>query len=279
MGRMQAPVRLGKYHGLGNDFLVVLDEENGRALEIGPAEARAWCDRHTGIGADGLLHGSAPAPGAGVDIVMRLYNADGSVAEMSGNGVRCFGHAVARARGMAAGPLRVGTDAGVRELVLSPGADPAELAVAVGMGVAGPGPVIPAEVAARLPERHATVDMGNPHLVLEVPEPAEIDLAAEGGRLERSFPDGINVEFIAVRAPDQIELTVWERGAGITQACGTGACAAAATARAWGATAAEVVVQMPGGSARVAVAADGAITLTGPSVHIATVEVAGRGAG
>jgi diaminopimelate epimerase len=121
--------------------------------------------------------------------------------------------------------------------------------------------------------RHATVDVGNPHLVVEVADPDAVDLAVEGAEIERQFAEGINVEYVTVEAPDRIRLRVWERGAGITEACGSGACAAAHAAHAWGAVDDRVVVAMPGGEAEVRLEEDGSITLCGPSVHIADIEV------
>jgi len=272
-------MQLSKHHGLGNDFLVVLDEVNGRALAITGDDAVRLCERRTGIGADGLLHGSAPAtdPDAGpdvtldADVVMRLFNADGSRAEMSGNGIRCFGQAVAAARGITAGTLRVLTDDGIKVLEIEPGGVTGEVLVSVDMGTARPGPAIPEGLD--LPGRHHTVDMVNPHLVVEVPDPWAVDVAEVGAAIERRFPDGVNVEFIAARGSDHLDLAVWERGAGVTRACGTGACAAASVASGWGLVGHDVVVTMPGGDATVELTSDGRLQLTGPSVLIASLEV------
>lgn len=273
-------VRLTKYHGLGNDFLVALDaaQPDGDALDVAalPRLARALCDRRRGVGADGLIVGARPGPEeatAGVHVVMHLHNADGSRAEMSGNGVRCLGQAVGDLEGRYHGPVVVATDAGVRHLVLGPGTTRAEVQVEVSMGPARPGPTVPEGVAARIGRaRHATVDMGNPHLVVEVPDPATVELAVAGPALEALFPEGINVEFVTVAPDGALRLVVWERGAGITEACGTGACASAAVAHRWGAIGPEVVVHMPGGDASVLLGPD-EVTLVGPSVRIATVEV------
>ncbi len=279
-------MHLTKHHCLGNDFLVVLDELNGPTT-IGPDDARRLCDRHRGVGADGLMHGSAPSPapvagggaaGEPVDVVMRLFNADGSPAEMSGNGIRCFGQAVADARGLREGQLRVATDAGAKQLCIRPGTGPSETDIEAEIGVPGAGPDIPPAVARRLAgRRYATVDMGNPHLVIVVdraPDLAELDLGRIGPELEQAFPAGINIEFVAVIDAAVIELRVWERGVGITEACGTGACAAASQLAAWGRVTDDVEVRMPGGSAQVRLRADGTVTLAGPTVRIASIEVA-----
>lgn len=268
-------IQLSKHHGLGNDFLVLLDEVNGRAVAVTGAHARRWCNRFTGVGADGLLHGVRPDAGTDgdVDVVMRLYNSDGSRAEMSGNGIRCFGQAVAQARGIEAGTLRVRTDDGVKVLDIAPGDDPREMVVSVDMGAVRPGPRVPESARASIVGRHATVDLGNPHLVIEVPEPDEVDLAVVGGVLERQFPDGVNVEFVRADAPDHLTLVVWERGAGITRACGTGACAAVAAAHGWGAVGDDVTVSMPGGDARVVLRGGDQVTLVGPTATIATIAI------
>jgi len=274
-------LQLTKHHCLGNDFLVVLDEVNG-PVSIGPDDARRLCDRHRGIGADGLVHGTAPDAArlldvGDVDVVMHLFNADGSRAELSGNGIRCFGQAVADARGMSQGELRVATDAGAKRLRFHPGSSPAETEIAAEIGVARPGPEIPAPVSERLDGRlHATVDVGNPHLVVALDEPAELemlDLASIGPELERAFPQGINIELVSAVNASTIELRVWERGVGLTEACGTGACAAVSQMSAWGRTGTDVEVRMPGGCARVTVDGVGQLILAGPSVRIARIAV------
>ena len=282
-------MHLSKLHGLGNDFLVLLEDGAGAPVptdEAGLVDlARRLCDRHRGIGADGLIVGARPdrADGlivgarpdradGGVDVVMHLHNADGSRAEMSGNGIRCLAHAVVRARGERAGTVVAATDAGLRTLEVAPGGHDGEALVRVGMGSVAPGPAVPPGVVERLGEaRHATVDVGNPHLVVLVDDPLAVDLRAEGPPLEAAFPAGINVEFVAPTA-DGLVLTVWERGAGITEACGTGACAATAAAHRWGVVGDRAEVRMPGGVATVELDGD-EVTLVGPSEHIADVEV------
>ena len=271
-------VQLTKHHGLANDFLVVLDEVNGRGLKVDGALAIELCDRRRGIGADGLIHGEAPPTGADVDVIMHLYNADGSRAEMSGNGIRCLGQALTMAREVREVVLQVATDAGVRRLQVEASGDQRSSMVSVDMGPARTGPTISAEVEARLggggpvhSASFATADMGNPHLVVAVDDPADVDLATDGPWFEQRFPDGVNVEFIALTEPDTLDLRVWERGAGITEACGTGACAAVHLAHGWGLVGDRVRVDMPGGSAEVQLG--DTITLIGPSTHIATIEL------
>jgi diaminopimelate epimerase len=266
---------LTKHHGLGNEFIVVLDENNARLPIIDGALARRLCDRSSGPGADGLIWGETSPSAADVDVVMHLYNSDGSRAELSGNGLRCLAQAVAAAREDHALHLRVGTDAGTRVAVVDAGDDLQSVWVTVDMGHASAGPPVPDEVAARVSRRHRTVDVGNPHLVVVVDDPTSIDLATEGPWIEARFDVGINVEYIAVTEPDTLRLTVWERGAGITQACGTGACAAAVAAHDWGLVGTEVRVAMPGGTADVVLGTspDDPITLAGPTSLIATIEL------
>lgn len=268
------PVQLTKHHGLANDFLVVLDEANGREVAVDGALARRLCERHTGIGADGLIHGARPQ-GDGVDVVMHLFNADGGRAEMSGNGIRCLAQAIALVRGVDQARLAVRTDAGVRHVEIQT-VSPTRADVSVSMGSARLGAAVPAPVDEELDDRHLTVDLGNPHLVIETVDPESVDLQTRGAWLEQQFPNGVNVEFIAKDEgrPDTIRLRVWERGVGVTRACGTGACAAAYAARHWGLVGDDVTVRMEGGDAVVRLGdEDGDIVLVGPAELIARIEV------
>jgi diaminopimelate epimerase len=278
-------MQLTKHHGLGNDFLVGLEEVDG-PLEADASTARALCDRRLGIGADGLIIGARPAPGdtgpdgRPVDVAMHLWNADGSRAEMSGNGIRCLGQALARARDDHEASYLVRTDGGLRELVVHDDADHRRAQVHATMGPIGPGPEVPAAVAERLDDaRHGTADLGNPHLVVLVADLGAVDLVGTGSWIERQFPRGVNVEFIASgEGADVLDLLVWERGAGVTEACGTGAVAAAHLARSWGLVGREVCVHMPGGTAEVVLpdqVEGGEPVLIGPAQHVATVEVEG----
>ncbi|MEY2450837.1 MAG: diaminopimelate epimerase [Acidimicrobiaceae bacterium] len=255
-------MQLTKHHGLGNDFLVLIDLDATESVT--PALARAVCDRHKGIGADGFLHVTA-------GLTMRLYNADGGRAEMSGNGISCLAQAVVRA-GVVDGPsVVVNTEAGVRTVTLVPTAEPATHRATVDMGAAKVGD----DESEWLDDhivRAARVDIGNPHLVLHAPKlDAGIDLVARGVSINELVPEGINVELIAP-GPAQGELTmrVYERGVGLTEACGTGACAAAAAAHRWGIAGSHVTVRQPGGAADIVIGET--IEMTVPVVHIATIE-------
>jgi diaminopimelate epimerase len=255
-------IQLDKYQALGNDFLILVDADGANA--VNDDFVRRACDRHRGVGADGLIRVTRDASGA-ADLVMELRNADGGAAEMSGNGIRCLVRA-AVAHGLVTGPeVAVATDAGVRRLWIK------DEGVAVDMGKAELGD----EREHSSPGwRQRDVDMGNPHLVLLCPDPAEVHVAELGPKLEQLRPGGMNVEFIAPGpGTDELRLRVWERGAGETQACGTGACAAAAAAHAWGLVGRHVTVHNPGGDLEVDLGED-TVLLTGPAEFVARVEIA-----
>lgn len=270
-------VRLSKHHGLGNDFLVCLADH----LPLDAVDrAKAWCDRHTGVGADGLIFGLPAQSGTDADIVMRLLNSDGSPAEISGNGLRCFAQAVARARAEAELHLRVATPAGVRGCTVHATDDPHTVVATVDMGVVGPGPdpdvedllaAVGAPVGAVT--RWETGDIGNPHVVCQVDDPGVIELAVAGPAVEAHFAEGANVHFVSVSGRNELTARVWERGAGITNACGTGATVSADVFHRWGLVDSTVVVRMPGGDALVDVS--GPVTLTGPATHVADLDVPG----
>ena len=258
---------LHKFHGLGNDFLVWFRPE---VPNDASALAKRWCDRRAGIGADGLIvaidHRKAPQ--------FVLFNADGSRAEVSGNGLRCFAHAITSRRGLDDLDLEVATDAGPRGVSIS-GALNESASASVDMGAPRPGPTVEAADVLAVVEalRIDTVDCGNPHIVIEVADPSAIDLAAVGPAIEALFtPHGINVHLVAPTA-DGLRMRTWERGAGLTMACGSGACAAAAVAHRTHPDQATVRVEMAGGTAVVEVADH--LVLAGPSVYIAAVEPLG----
>jgi len=265
-------MHLTKHHGLGNDFLVLVDLAGTRP--VGPALARALCDRHRGIGADGLLRVTRGSfsPGAVCDVTMELYNADGGRAKMSGNGISCLAQAVVMT-GVTIGPtVRVGTDAGLRSVTLAPAGERGVHYATVDMGPAKVGD----EETEWLDENvlHAVrVDVGNPHLVLHVPDLDAVDLVARGAQINELVPGGINVEAITPGPePGAITMRVYERGVGITEACGTGACAVAAAAVAWELAGAETRIHQPGGDTGIVVG--DTIEMTVPVVHIATIDVA-----
>ncbi len=293
---MKGTLHLTKHHGLGNDFLLLVDLEDRAPVDA--ARARALCDRRRGVGADGFIRVTAATTGAAggvtpggvtpgggtagggtaggeADVAMTLTNNDGSPAEMSGNGIRCLGQALSRHRGASSLDLVVATAAGRRRVRVrpGPGGDPVTAWVEVDMGAARPGPGCVLTPGLAPSTRMATVDMGNPHLVLLVDDPAAIDLAQLGPRLSAQFEHGSNVEVVAPVAgePDTLALAVWERGVGLTQACGTGACAVAHAAHDWGLVGERVRVRMPGGE--VDVHLDTTVTLAGPATYVADIHV------
>jgi diaminopimelate epimerase len=255
--RAVSPLRFAKYQGLGNDFVVV----DGPLMD--PARAVRLCDRRRGIGADGVLTVLPPrTPGALA--TMHLYNPDGSVAAMCGNGIRCLARHLAEARHLS-GELVIDTDSGPRACTVHRSAAGAFEAVSVEMGPARIEGEQDFEVGGE--RLHAVrVSMGNPHAVL-FDEPTRARASQVGPPIERSVAGGVNVG-LARPGPQGIDLVVWERGAGLTDACGTGACAAAVASARRGAvpTGTPVAVRLPGGVLQVTVAADlTRVTMRGPA--------------
>jgi diaminopimelate epimerase len=240
---MASRVAFEKYEGLGNDFLVV---EASSDAAVSPADARAWCDRRRGVGGDGVLLLFPPSPAGGsADARMRVINADGSIAEMCGNGLRCAALHLARQRRADRGELVVETDAGLRSCTFERQGDAA--LVLADMGVVR---VLGDEAIAQDGRSVAVtrVDAGNPHAVV-FRRIAANELEALGAPL--SAVSGANVEF-AWRDDATMAVLVWERGAGATLACGTGACAVVAAATSKGMIAEPVVrVRLPGGELEV----------------------------
>jgi diaminopimelate epimerase len=277
-GPREVEVRFRKYHALGNDYLVL---EPG-AVAVTAGLARRVCDRRRGVGADGVLVGTAAvASGFG----LRIVNPDGSEAETSGNGLRIFARSLYDAGRVGDAPFRVRTAGGAVTCQLL---DAGRL-VRVAMGRASfdarrvpvlgaSGEVVDAPLGAAYPEgwRYSAVSMGNPHAVVIVPE-ATPALARRWGPViehDARFPRRTNVQFVTVMTPARLRLEVWERGAGYTEASGSSACAAAAASRRLGLCGAEVVVAMPGGALQVRVDEAFAVTHTGPVAFVAAGELA-----
>lgn len=226
-----------KMEGLGNDFVVLRGP-----LVPGAADIAAWCDRRRGIGADGLL---VVTPRDPARVRMEYWNADGSPAEMCGNGLRCVGR-YAVVEGLVAGPeLVVDTAVGERPVTVGP-------TVRALLGDFTELDIRPFEVAGY---RLEPVSVGNPHAVAFVPDCYSVPVSAVGPIVETDphFPERVNVEFATVVSPERIDLRVWERGAGETLACGSGAAAVAALAHRRGLVGAQVTVVLPGGPLRVEV--------------------------
>jgi len=253
-----------KYEGLGNDFVVVgaADER-----ELGRDEARALCDRRRGIGADGVLVILPPRDVANAGR-MRVINADGSVPEMCGNGLRCVALHVARARGIKNGRFVFETDAGPRACSIEDANGEGMVTVDMGVVTTEPAPRI-FEVEGEKLEAYIA-DVGNPHAVI-FGDASRARAETIGPVVEALFPRGTNVELARVEPQlALVELVVWERGVGITLACGTGACATVGVLCARGVLprVAPVTVRLLGGPLEVTIDAEGRATMRGPARHV-----------
>ncbi|WP_156726362.1 diaminopimelate epimerase [Streptomyces apocyni] len=286
---MSTRIAFLKGHGTENDFVIVPDPDN--AIDLPPAAVAALCDRRAGIGGDGLLHvvRSAAHPEASAmageaEWFMDYRNADGSIAEMCGNGVRVFARYLQYAGHTTAGDLAIATRGGVKRVHVAKGAEgsTSDGDITVSMGRA----LLPEEQAATTvgertwPTRN--VNMGNPHAV------AFVDDLDHAGDLFTApsispaavYPDGVNVEFVVDRGERHVAMRVHERGSGETRSCGTGACAVAvAAARRDGVdpavtgTPVSYTVDLPGGRLVITERPDGTIEMTGPAVIVAEGEI------
>jgi diaminopimelate epimerase len=265
-----------KYHGLGNDFILVDNRKQSEPL-ITPEQAVLWCDRHFGIGADGVIFA---LPGQeGTDYTMRIFNSDGSEPEMCGNGIRCLARFIADLEGEnAKESYRIHTLAGVMVPKLE--ADRVKVDMGLPRLLAGEIPTTLAaadQQVANLPLEAAgtswevtCVSMGNPHCITFVDDVATIPLAAIGTQFEHhaAFPQRTNTEFIEVVRRDYLKMRVWERGAGITLACGTGACASLVAGVLTGRCDRRATVELPGGCLEIEWAADQRIYMTGAAQKV-----------
>jgi diaminopimelate epimerase len=267
-------LRVWKYQGTGNDFVMTLDLEDVRPLDA--SLVRALCDRRFGIGGDGSIRVTRRTNGRPF---MDYRNADGSLAEMCGNGVRCVAVFLRDAGEETASAFDVETRSGVRRVEFGP-----DGRVTVDMGepnftkaaIPMRGPAWetfldePLDLGGGLIVRASALSIGNPHLVLFVEEDLErFHVAHIGSVLERDdrFPEGTNVEFARVDT-DGIEARVWERGSGETMACGSGACAIAVAANETGLADRGSSIRFPGGVLEVERRQDGPVRLTGPAVRV-----------
>ena len=269
-------MRFAKYQGIGNDFVMLADPRD--ELELTPRLVRALSDRHFGIGADGVIR---VAPGVdGADLSMDYVNSDGSIGEMCGNGIRCLA-LFAREEGMTdATHMQVATPVGLMTIEVG---ENGRVRVDMGAPIFEPAAIPirwegPEALHAKLEVDGEVVEatclsMGNPHAVLFVDDPERAPVTTLGPRLEthEAFPNRVNVEFVRVASPTRVEMRVWERGAGETLACGTGACAAAVAARLIGGADAGMVVSVPGGELEIEWAGslgdDKPVFMTGPAVR------------
>ncbi len=257
-----------KMHGLGNDYLYVYGEpENPSELAI------KLSDRHFGAGADGMIWIS---PSDCADFKMRIFNADGSEAKMCGNGIRCVGKYVYDKGYTEKTRLKIETLSGVRTLDLQ-AEDGKVRTVTVDMGKAVAGEDMTLMVGGQ--EITCTpVSTGNPHAVVFVDDISAAPLTTLGPKLEKHemFPGGVNVEFVEVRKRNELRMRVWERGSGVTMACGTGACASAMAAvlKKHCDRGVPISVVLDGGTLCVQVAADDMVTMTGPAETVYEAETA-----
>jgi diaminopimelate epimerase len=272
---MQIPFT--KMHGLGNDYVYI----NGFETQVDDpaALARALSDRHFGIGGDGLV---LVLPSESADVRMRMFNADGSEGMMCGNAIRCVAK-LAHEQGLAqANPLRVETASGIKTIDKTLDGD-VVLASSVDMG---PPILTPAEIPVNLPGEKVVavshefdgleleitcVSMGNPHAVVFVDDVAAVDLPAVGPLLETApiFPDRINVHVAQVVGPGELTMRTWERGSGITLACGTGASAVCVAGVLTGRSQRKVLIHLPGGDLDIAwQESDNHVIMTGPATNV-----------
>jgi diaminopimelate epimerase len=256
-----------KMHGLGNDFVVF--DARRQPLSLTTANVRAIADRHTGIGCDQLIV-IEPAPQADADVFMRIYNADGDEVGACGNASRCVAWLLMQEHDRRG--VRIATASGIVSAEAASGT-----AIAVDMGVvrcawqeiplAEPADTLHLGITALPLHDPVAVSVGNPHAVFFVDDADAVPLAIVGPVIERHplFPQRTNVEAAAVLSRERIRLRVWERGAGITRACGTGACAAAVAACRRGLTGRRVTVDLDGGNLAVEWRDDDHVIMTGPA--------------
>jgi diaminopimelate epimerase len=274
--------RFTKGHGLGNDYLVIAEDDVD--FPLGPAAIRWICHRNWGVGSDGILLRTASAA---ADVGLRIFNPDGSEAEKSGNGLRIFAKYMWERGGLRKSPMRIETKGGVVEAVCHVKADRVS-DVTVEMGRATfRAPEIPMhgpdrEVVAvplQVGERFFTVtavSVGNPHCVVFTERLDEAEVRTWGARIEThpSFPNRTNVQFARVLDRGRVEIRIWERGAGYTLASGSSSCAVAAAAVRNGLTDGSLALLMPGGELLIDVRPDYSIRLRGPVAEVCAGELA-----
>lgn len=267
-----------KYHGLGNDFILIDNRASAQPC-LTPEQAVLWCDRHFGIGADGVIFA---LPGqADTDYTMRIFNSDGSEPEMCGNGIRCMARFVADLEG---GPTnktyRIQTLAGLISPQLQTGDKvkvdmglPRLLASEIPTMLVDPNEKVIDQILeiAGQPWSVTCVSMGNPHCITFVEDVSAVPLEAIGPQFEHdpAFPQRTNTEFIQVISRDYLKMRVWERGAGITLACGTGACASLVAGVLTGRCDRQATVELPGGCLEIEwVEATQRLYMTGPAQRV-----------
>ncbi len=260
-------LRFSKMHGLGNDFVVI--DARGTPVAMTTALVRALADRWTGIGCDQLI---LIEPSVSADAKMRIFNQDGGEVEACGNAARCVAQLIgAQASIETAGGNISGTSdaAGATLNMGEPRFDWDTIPLAYAMDT------IAMPVGWEALKNPAAVNIGNPHVVFFVDDARAIDLERLGPIIENDplFPERVNVNVASVTGPNALTLRVWERGAGLTRACGTGACATGVTAIRRRLVANPVTVSLPGGDLRIAWTPGGTIEMTGPAAHVFSGEI------
>ncbi|MCS6830087.1 MAG: diaminopimelate epimerase [Armatimonadota bacterium] len=273
-----------KMHGIGNDFVVLDCLKSEIAEESLPDIARRLCDRRFGIGADGLI---LVLPSRVAHLRMRMFNPDGSEAEMCGNGIRCFAKYAYDRKHVTSPQMSVETLAGVKSLKLgTQGGKVATVTVDMGLPRLAP-EEIPVRVdgaqsvigyplrAAGKKLEFTAVSMGNPHAVIFLDNVASFPVEKVGPEIEnhKLFPKRTNVQFVQVVNSREIILRTWERGAGLTLACGTGACASVVAGVLNKLTSREVLVHLPGGDLQIEWLGDGRVLMTGPATEVFVGEI------
>ena len=277
---MTKSVRFTKMHGAGNDYIYV--DAQKYDVSDPSAAAIAWSNRHTGIGSDGLVLIGKPYGGVDADFSMRIFNADGSEAKMCGNASRCIGKYLYERRLTDKTTIRLQTLSGVKILKLHlVGSETPETKVeSVTVDMLAPSFRVPEQydetvggvltVGSRT--FHGTfVSMGNPHFVCFVDDIDTLDVARYGSVMEyaTAFPERCNIEFAELKSDGNIRTRVWERGSGITMACGTGACATAVAAAVTGRALRRSIIAMDGGTLHIEWnEADGHVYMTGPAAFV-----------
>ena len=252
-----------KMHGLGNDYLYVYGEVPSNIKEL----STKLSERHFGAGSDGMIYIS---PSTVADFKMRIFNADGSEAKMCGNGIRCVGKYVYDKGYTDKKSLTVETLSGIKTLELGVSFGKFK-SVTVDMGQAVPAEDmtlnIDGETVVLTP-----VSVGNPHAVIFVDDIEKAPLTTLGAKIEHhnEFPGGVNVEFVQVLGNSELRMRVWERGSGVTMACGTGACASAVAAvkKKYCAPCDPISVHLDGGTLKITVTSDNKVTMTGPAEFV-----------
>lgn len=265
-----------KSHALGNDYIVI--DPGALSFPLTPHAIRMICDRHRGVGSDGIL---AHVPSERADFGLRIYNPDGSEAEKSGNGLRIFArylhdHGLAKAR-----EFRIETPGGIVNVALRlKGREVEDITIDMGAAtfqsdripVTGPIREVVDEAIEvdGEPLVFTAVSVGNPHCVVFVPDLSQVDLHRLGPKLERHrvFPNRTNVQFAEVKSRNRVAILIWERGAGETMASGSSSCAVAAAAVRKRLADRELTINMPGGELQISVALDWSIRIAGPAVEV-----------